>query len=519
MKKIFGWILKNRIEFALLFLILAIAAFLRLWRISEYMTFLGDEGRDAIVVKNLITRGDLIFIGPVTSIGNMYLGPLYYYMMAPFLAISRLDPVGPAAMVALIGTVTVFLVYLCGRLFFSKESGLFAASLYAVAPVVIIYSRFSWNPNTMPFFALLTILFLYQSLKTRNYFWLLGVGVSFAFVLQMHYLGALLAPLLVGVWVFLFWELIKKKKPLKNFLLFSLLSFILFFLLMSPLLIFDLNPNHKFLNFDAFWAFFVGAKSTGAISNASLGFSFNLTKIYSTFGDLFVRFLVAKEEVWRPSLIILAFSILIVFGFLISKSKKNNYGYFIILAWLVIGVFGLSFLKGEIFDHYFGVLNPLPYLIFGMFLYLLWRTNSLLRALSILIFCFLLFTNFKHSPFASEPNNQLGRTKLIARQIIKSSSYKPLNFALIAQNNYDDAYRYFLDIWGHNPIVIDNQNLKTTITDQLFVVCEDQICKPLGYPKWEVASFGKEKGLAVIEDDLQFDGVGLFKLVHSNQLN
>ena len=228
MKKILDWILKNEIEFAILVLILAIAAFLRLWRISEYMTFLGDEGRDAIVVKSLITKGHILFIGPVTSVGNMYLGPLYYYMMAPFLAIWRLDPVGPAVMVALIGIATVFLVYLCGRLFFSKEAGLFTASLYAVAPVVISYSRFSWNPNPMPFFALLTVLFLFWTLKTKNYLWLLGVGVSFAFVLQMHYLGALLIPLLAGGWIFLLWELIGKKRPLKKFFLFSLFSLSLF---------------------------------------------------------------------------------------------------------------------------------------------------------------------------------------------------------------------------------------------------------------------------------------------------
>ena len=34
-----------------LLIILLIGAFLRLYRIGEYMTFLGDEGRDAIIVR------------------------------------------------------------------------------------------------------------------------------------------------------------------------------------------------------------------------------------------------------------------------------------------------------------------------------------------------------------------------------------------------------------------------------------------------------------------------------------
>ena len=515
MKKILDWILKNKIEFTILVLILAVAAFLRLWRISEYMTFLGDEGRDAIVVKNLITRGDLIFIGPATSVGNMYLGPLYYYMMAPFLAISRLDPVGPAVMVALIGIATVFWVYLCGRQFFSKEAGLFAASLYAIAPVVIVYSRFSWNPNPMPFFALLTVLFLFWTLKTKNYFWLIPLSVSVAFVLQMHYLGVILVFVVLIFWFLVLFENFRRKKPIKKFIFFSLLSFLLFSFLMSPLLIFDLNPNHQFLNFNAFTKFFFGRSSQGIAPASSFDFGNFFPKIYQNYLQLFSRFLTAKQEFAGSFITILATLSLAYFSFLSFFRKKTNIGFTLLFVWLAVGVLGLSLYKGEIFDHYFGFLNPVPFLVIGIFLWHLWRSNLYLRLISILIFSLLVFLNFQYSPIRNEPNNQLQRTKLIARQIIKSSGDKPFNFALIAKNNYDDAYRYLLDIWNHNPVVIDNQHLDATITDQLFVVCEDQICQPLGYPKWEVASFSKEKGFAQKESELQFDGIKLFKLVHS----
>ena len=59
--------------------ILLLAAFFRLYKIADYMTFLGDEGRDVLIVRNLLTKADPILIGPGTSVGNMYLGPLYYY--------------------------------------------------------------------------------------------------------------------------------------------------------------------------------------------------------------------------------------------------------------------------------------------------------------------------------------------------------------------------------------------------------------------------------------------------------
>jgi len=519
MKKLLAWIGENKIEFALLFLILSTAAFLRLWRIADFMTFLGDEGRDVIVVKNLLTRGDLIFIGPTTSVGNMYLGPLYYYLMAPFLALWRLDPVGPAVMVTLIGIATVFLVYLAGRLFFAKEVGLFASALYAISPIPIIYSRSSWNPNPMPFFALLIVLFLYLMIKSRNYWWLVGIGGSLAFAVQMHYLGVLLIPLVAIIWLAILVKNVKQRLPLKKFFLSTLASILLFSILMSPLLIFDLNPAHRFLNYNAFKKFFLERQATEEhLATINLNPFNALGRFLPRYESFFTRFITAKQEFPGKLATAAATFALAWTAFIAFRQKKANIGLTILGLWLAIGIFGISLYQLEVFDHYFGFINPAAFLFCGLFLWLLYRQNLWLRLASIAIFASLVFLNFQNLPIRGEPNRQLSRTKAIAREIIKSSFGKSYNFALIAQNNYDDAYEYFLDLYGHQATVIDNQHLGETITDQLFVVCEDPICQPLGYPKWEVAGFGKKKGLAEIEKEWDFAGVKLFKLIHNLKL-
>ena len=102
------WIKSNII----LVIILLLGAFLRLYKIGDYMTLLGDEGRDALIVRNLLVHFDPILIGPGTSVGSMYLGPLYYYFMAPFLLLWNFSPVGPSIGVALLGVATIYLVYL-----------------------------------------------------------------------------------------------------------------------------------------------------------------------------------------------------------------------------------------------------------------------------------------------------------------------------------------------------------------------------------------------------------------------
>src|SRR3989338_2478474 len=116
------WIKKNPAEFVFVLLIILLAAFLRLYRISEYMTFLGDEGRDVIIVRRLLVDFDPILIGPGTSIGNMYLGPLYYYLMAPFLLLANFSPVGPAIMISLLGILTIWFIWFVVREWFPKNT-------------------------------------------------------------------------------------------------------------------------------------------------------------------------------------------------------------------------------------------------------------------------------------------------------------------------------------------------------------------------------------------------------------
>ena len=134
----------------LLILIIALASFLRLYRIQDYMTFLGDEGRDVLVTYNIL-HGKLTLLGPRASAGDFFLGPIYYYFITPFLFIFNYNPVGPAVMVALFGIATVWLIYRFASEIFNSRVGLISALLYSISPIVIAYSRSSWNTNIFPF--------------------------------------------------------------------------------------------------------------------------------------------------------------------------------------------------------------------------------------------------------------------------------------------------------------------------------------------------------------------------------
>src|SRR5690349_5430746 len=116
--------------------ILALGAYLRLHDIAGYMTFLGDEGRDVLIVKRMIVDHKFTLLGPTASVGGFFLGPIYYYFMLPFVWASGMNPAGAAVMVGLFGIATVILLYKAGKDMFDVYVGLMAALLYSVSPVV-----------------------------------------------------------------------------------------------------------------------------------------------------------------------------------------------------------------------------------------------------------------------------------------------------------------------------------------------------------------------------------------------
>ncbi|KKS65557.1 MAG: hypothetical protein UV35_C0039G0007 [candidate division WWE3 bacterium GW2011_GWB1_42_6] len=491
-----NWIKKNKFEVALLLGILFIALFLRLFRISEFMTFLGDEGRDVRIVRDLITKGNLVFIGPQTSIGNMYLGPLYYYLMAPALFLSGLNPVGPAVMVALLGVLTVWLTWYVGRDWFGKVAGLIAALLFAISPVAIIYSRSSWNPNPMPLFSLLCIWGIYQVWRHKKYFWLPLVGIFYAFAMQMHYLGLLLAPILGLFWLLSLLQ-VKKDKELKSqFLKKTLIAILLFLLLMSPLVLFDLK--HSGMNYNAFKAFFTDRQTTINL-NPTRSDRF-LPVIYTTITDL----VLARQEIYVP-LVSAAIFLLSLFVFIKSKWRTALK---LLFAWLILALLGLGVYKQHVYIHYLGFIYPAVYLLLGaIFGFIFTRKGIILKILAAIILAALIFLNIKYSPTFDNPNRQLQRTEEAVDLIIKESKGEPFNFGLIAKQNYDESYRYFLENKKANLV-----RGEVKIVDQLFVICEDgDKCQPEGNPDWQIAVFGPSHVVSM----WQIDYLKIYRLEHT----
>lgn len=493
---IFWWQLKQEIlveqgravfrwEAIAIVAILAVAAFVRLYKIDQYMTFLGDEGRDVVIVRDMLLGRKFTLIGPGTSIGNMYLGPLYYYMMLLPLALFNFSPAGPAVQIAVLGVATVALLWWIGRQWFSRVPALLISTLYSLSPIIITYSHSSWNPNIMPFFALVAMYGTWKVWRLGYWRWLIITAVSLAFVINSHYLGLLLFPV-VG----LFWFLARKplNAPAKLSTRYTLISIVSFLILMSPLLLFDIR--HNWINSRAVAAFFADRQATVNLKAYKA-----LPHLWPIWVDINTSLLAAKN----PTLGVII-SVFLVIGILYLIKQRPSRDFWFTISWMGIGLIGLGLYKQHIYDHYYGFLFAAPFLLLGFVV-------EKLKKIGLIMLIVLITAALLNSPLRYRPNNQLAHAQGVAKFIAQQNQNQPFNLALIAKRNYDMGYRYFLDIY-HAPYYTIHQQL----SDQLFVICEEPVCEPINNPLWEIAAFGWAK----VDRQWEFPwGVKVFRLIHN----
>lgn len=485
MTKILSLIKKNWI----ILTIIVIAAILRLYRISDYMEFLGDQSRDVSIIRDFFKNGNLFFIGPQTSIGNMYLGPFFYYLIAPALLLANFSPVGPAVFIALFSIATVYLIYFVGKRWFNQSVGTISAFLFAISPVVIKYSNFIWNPNIMPFFSLLFIYFFFESFRTKKYHLFMYASLAFVMVMNSHYLGLALLPITGLFWLYSLIKFYKtKSSQFKPFIKNTVLAILIFILSLTPQILFDIK--HDGQNIKALLTFFTYRETTVNIKAYKA-----IPEIPSLFNQINTRLLSGKNEtIGLIVSITFALSLLPI----VLKFKKQKPTFWIVFFWYLSGLVALALYKQHIYDHYFAFLFPAVFILAG---YLINRYKFIGIPFLILITIY----SYLENPFRYQPNNQLQTAVQVADSIISKSNNQEFNYAILSKMGY--GFSYYLE---------ENKNylkLENKVTEQLFVVCVPfQIeCNPINNPEWSIAAFGWAK----IDSEWDINGIKVFKLIHN----
>ena len=324
-------------------LITAIGSIYRLYILPQTMQFLADQGRDALIAHGIL-HGDVALVGPSTSVGSMFLGPFYYYFMAPFIWLAGNNPLGPAYAVAFIGIVTIPTLYAISSRIVGRWPAFFATMLYAVGPFVNEYTRFSWNPNPAPIVSLGTMYATWRAWRGNAKWWIV-VGALWALIIQLHYVAALVIVPSAIIFLADVWRARgnKRMKQLGGAFLWSAFIVVISF---APLVVFNWRFNNLIV--DGFRDF-AGSDTTSA---AHLSEGRTWFKIFSEQQGraLQLLFEVWGGKDWTPwyrqintALLAAYISILGIATFVATRKRKFEFGHVYLLLMLAASALGLAF--------------------------------------------------------------------------------------------------------------------------------------------------------------------------------
>ena len=481
MRRILNIVAKNW----LLVLMFFCGIFLRFYRFSDFATFLGDQGRDAIILKRIITLEHFPAIGAPTSVGQVYLGPFYYYFIAPWLLFFKYNPIGPAVGVAFFSSLYLLINYFIVKELVDKKTALVSTVFLSFSSVLIELSRFSWNPNLLPLFTLLTIYFFIKSVQNQRWYFFALTGAFLSFSIQLHYLALFITPAIGFIYGS---YLIKNFKNIKKLVFNFLLSILNFLLFSSPLIIFDLR--HQFLNSKNFIKLFQS-------SGTSLG-----AKINSLFDSFYYLNFFSFHINLNKFFVYLLFFFLVLAAVTLYKQKSNLK---IFLLFFLLTIFFMSLYSGQKHPHYFGIIYPMYYVIVAYFLAFS-QDSNLGKILLILFISGFVFLNFQKYPyFRYDANNQITLAKNIAQKIYDNVKADKFTVTALPEKYSDSTYRYFLELYRKRPIEKDSLER----ADELFLVCEKK-CNPIiGNPQWDIAYFAPNK----IIGEWNINDVRIYKLI------
>lgn len=475
--------------------LLVAAIFVRFYNLSGSLMFLGDQGRDALLVSKIFLERDLAFIGPVTSVGNLYLGPFYYYFMLPWLFLSYPSPVGPAVAVALVSIAAIILMYRETNKVFGTTVALLSSTFFALSSAVVSYSRFSWNPNIEPFFSLLLFFALLKFWQDRSHRQLVWVALATAVLLQLHYITLLVIPVAGIVWLLALVRAWGKKKSRKSFALWSAAALGIMATSFIPLVLFDIK--HAGLNIKGAADLF----QSDSFNEVAPWLERAQRIVMETNGralHIFFETQIGKNRALNTWLLR---GVVVSIVWLLYRLRGRERAMLQLLA-LFIGtaIIGLSFYTSSVFDHYILFAIPFACIVFGIIFGKIWETRFVPAKIGVaaVVVAFIAYSWTRYPLSTTGLNiNFISQTADEIHNIVLPGEKYNILLLSATRDSYGQNYRYFLSTDPEKmPVASELHHTAET----LVIINEERVAPdPLALPIYELVVFPNKIPSEVIE--------------------
>jgi drug/metabolite transporter (DMT)-like permease len=432
----------------------------RVYKFEDWLLFKADQVRDATLTMEAFNNGpgELPLLGPRAAGTYLRLGPVFYYMQYGSAKLfNSLEPHVLAYPDLLFSILAIPLLFYFLKHFFSRRDSLLITLLYSFSYILIQYSRYAWNPNSITFWGLLFIVGLYKTSQEKNRkragLWLLVAALGYAIVSQLHFVALVGYPV-VAV---LFWILFFPKKINWKYWAGAVLIVLFFYI---PVILSNLNTGGDYVN--QFVYALTAKNESGEV---------DLYKDWQKISTSFTNFVTSvghKDSVisvWLGTLLILIgiFSAI----FYSFRDKKNRRFAYLILVWFAVFILILLKTDNSMKPRFFMPIASIPFIFMG-FSYLLIKKIKLkiVNPLALLVVIVILLLNFNGLKtvadyFETQDKDSVGRTIFIEQddaKVLKKHLEASEYMARIAEKNdkmvcfstsavYERTYEYLFDVY------------------------------------------------------------------------
>lgn len=328
LEKIFNFLNKN--PWIIFAVILLIGMSLRYYQIENTVNFGWDQARDSWVVSDIL-KGKFTLVGPRTGIGHFNLGPLHFYLLAPFFALTKFDPVALHYLNFILNILNFVIIFFVAKKILNNYSALFISLIYATNSYVVFSNQIPWNVTFMPGISFLIFYSIYKIYKNK-FNWIFILATLLGIYFHIHFTAIFVV--LISILSLIFVK--NRTKTLK----YGLLSLPLFLIWFVPNIIYELqNSGQNIFRIRDF------------LNDYSHGL--HLRFLIYRIPDSVIQFIKILNF---PNLSVLRFIIPAIFALLILKERANRenllLGYLISL-WFIVPLIGFTLYSGPISDYYF----------------------------------------------------------------------------------------------------------------------------------------------------------------------
>ncbi|HAV11238.1 MAG TPA: hypothetical protein DCX32_01710 [Candidatus Moranbacteria bacterium] len=197
---------KNKKTILIVGTILLVGIFLRSYNFSDWIHFELDQARDAKIAVKAAEDGigNLPLQGPRAAGSFLRLGPAFYYIEYLGAKFFSATPAGIASGVLILSILTLPLFYFFARRYFNTRISMGLLAVFSVSLFMVMYSRFAWNPNPIPFFMLLaaySLLRVVDEGEKRRNFWMLVFALALGIGTQLHFLVFIILPIVSAIFL------------------------------------------------------------------------------------------------------------------------------------------------------------------------------------------------------------------------------------------------------------------------------------------------------------------------------